>query len=523
MPAMNGQKDESRIEIASIVYIILLGFAIRLVPPLLSEFPLNDGGLFGAMIGDIKNNGFVLPAATTYNSAGIPFVYPPIALYFTALASSLTGIAISDLLRILPPVFSGLAIHAFYVLAREFTRTKLQTVLSVLAFAFAPRVFEWHMTGGGITRAPGFIFAILTMTYALRLYKNPNRKNLLAASIFGALTLLTHPEAAVHTAISAGFFYLWTSRSIKGLLNSTAAALGVLVLSSPWWLSAIIRHGFAPFQAAFSAVGADSPNLIVRIFAGFLFVFTDEPYLSLIAVFAIVGLFVSIASRDFFIIIWMFLLYFLEPRGGALYMMIPLALLAGIGLESATSIIFFGKNTPSVAEIPLRDAFKHNTARWFIAFLFVYMLMSAFATGERLRQNYSLKHTDIKAMEWIHANVSTGVSFAVITGETSPFRDPWSEWFPVIAGHKSLATIFGYEWLNDGQFAERIQRYESLQACARDEFDCLLTWEINNSLDITHVYLQRDESSLPLQLSLAGAADFQLIYQTDSATIYEQR
>jgi hypothetical protein len=519
---MNADPQASRIELGAVLYLTILGLVIRLAAPLLSHFPLNDGGLFHAMIVNIQNNNFVLPETTTYNSAEIPFIYPSLAFYLTALLSILTGIDIVDLLRVLPPVFSGLAIPAFYMLAREFTGSRLQTILAVLAFAFIPRVFEWHVTGGGISRAPGFIFSILTLKFVLQLYRKATRRNLLLSSLFSALTLLTHPDAAVQTAISAGIFFLWMVRTVRGVLNSFAVALGAIVLSAPWWVTAILRHGAAPFQAAISAVNTDSPNLIVRIFVGFIFDFTDEPYLSIMSVFALLGIFISIERRDFLAFVWMFLLFLLKPRGSALYMMMPLALLAGLGLESAILNIFFAKNISPASEIPLPIVIQHKTARWFIAFVLVYSLMSAFATGEKLRRDFTLQPSDLDSMEWIRANTPASASFAVITGETTPFRDPWSEWFPVITERTSLATIFGYEWVSDGQFANRIERYETLQKCARGDVDCLSGWETENNLDFTYIYLQLDNTTTLIQKTLSESENYRLIYNTDTAAIYEQ-
>ncbi len=519
---MTSGYQDSRIETAAVVYLTILGLAVRLAAPIMSQFPLNDGGLFHEMIVDLESNGLRLPFTTTYNNADIPFVYPPLAIYFIAILAKMTGLATLDLLRILPAVFSGLAIPAFYFLAREFTSTKLQTVFAVFSFAFIPRVFEWHVTGGGITRAPGFIFAVITLFFVQRLYKKPTRKNLSLSALFGALTLLTHPEAAVHTAISAGVFYLWMNRSIKGMMHSLAVALGVIALSAPWWLFVILRHGFDPFQAAFSAVGADSPNILVRIFVGFLFIFTDEPYLAVIAVFALIGSFASIARREFFLIVWMFALYLLEPRGGALYLMLPLSLLAGLGLVSIFSNLVPDPSAPGKTPISVQQVLQHKTARWMFAFLFVYLLMAAFATGERLRKDFSLQSSDVETFFWISKNTPPSASFAVLTGESTPFRDPWTEWFPAITERKSLGTIFGYEWVDDGMFEKRILRFESLQACARKDADCLSVWEDEYNLDLTHLYLQVEDATLPLQISLKNSRNYKLIYETNTAAIYEQ-
>lgn len=519
---MTSSNQGSPIEIAAVVYLTVLGLAVRLAAPIMSQFPLNDGGLFHVMIVDLVSNGLRLPFTITYNNADIPFVYPPLAIYFTAILEKMTGLATLDLLRILPAVFSGLAVPAFYLLARELTSTKLQTVFAVFSFAFIPRVFEWHVTGGGITRAPGFIFAMVTLYFVQRSYKKPTGKNLSLSALFGAITLLTHPEAAVHTAISAGVFYLWMNRSIKGMMHSLAVALGVIALSAPWWLFVILRHGFDPFQAALSAVGADSPNILVRIFVGFLFIFTDEPYLAVTAVFALIGLFASIARRDFFPIVWMFALYLLEPRGGALYMMLPLSLLAGLGLVSIFSNLVRGPSAPVDISISIQQVLEHKTARWMFAFLFVYLLMAAFATGERLRKDFSLQSSDVETFFWISNNTPPSASFAVLTGESTPFRDPWTEWFPAITERKSLGTIFGYEWVDDGMFEKRILRFESLQACARKDADCLSVWEDEYNLDLTHLYLQLEDATLPLQISLKNSRNYKLIYETNTAAIYEQ-
>jgi hypothetical protein len=522
MQTLSARADGSRVEIGAVIYLTLLGLAVRLAAPLMSAFPLNDGGLFYSMIVDLQANGFDLPLTTTYSAADIPLAYPPLAFYLTAFFSKISGVPVLDLLRILPAVFSGLAIPVFYLLAKELAHTKLQALLAILAFAFLPRTFEWHVTGGGITRSLGFIFAILTLVFVLRLYKNTGVKNTLFCILFGALTLLTHPEAAVHTAISAGVFYLWTNRSGKGLVASLGIALGVLSLSSPWWLTVILRHGTGPFQAAFAAVGADSVNLLARVFVGFLFVFTDEPYLTLISVFALIGLFASLVRRASLLPVWMFILYLLEPRGGPLYMMLPISLLAGLGLDSVILSGLIGQSLPDDAGVALRQILNHKSVRWFLVFLFTYMFMSAFVTGERLRQDFSLRPADVDALHWVRDHTPTSSAFAVVTGEPTPFRDPWSEWFPAITGRKSLATIFGYEWVHDGKFAERIQIYNDLQACAWKDIACLAQWETDSGLGVDYVYIQKEEPNLPLQSNLDASGVWQLVYETESARIYQR-
>src|SRR5512144_2524036 len=52
---------------------LLFGLAVRIFPPMLVGFPINDGGMFLVMIRELRANGFLLPALTNYNLSSIPF------------------------------------------------------------------------------------------------------------------------------------------------------------------------------------------------------------------------------------------------------------------------------------------------------------------------------------------------------------------------------------------------------------------------------------------------------------------
>ena len=55
--------------------VVLVALVVRGNAVLSASFPLNDGGLFAAMVGDLVHSGFALPVTTSYNTAGIPFIY----------------------------------------------------------------------------------------------------------------------------------------------------------------------------------------------------------------------------------------------------------------------------------------------------------------------------------------------------------------------------------------------------------------------------------------------------------------
>ena len=521
----SSQTKRDPVLVFTVIFITLLGLAIRIAQPLQASFPLKDGGLFYEMIMDLRNAHYALPAYTTYNSATIPFAYPPLAFYLTGWLADQFHLPLLDLVRLLPGIISGLTIPAFYLLAREITTSKVQIVLAVFVFAMLPHDFEWLIMGGGITRALGLFFALLTMTFAYHFYTEHKTRHFLACILLGALTVLTHPEATVHTALTALVFYLWRDRSWKGFLLSLLMAAGVLALTYPWWNSIVSQHGIAPFLAAMNASRQDSVNPLLRLFFFLRFLFTDEPFLPILAMLGLVGFFASLARRQTLLPAWMFILYLAEPRGGPLFMMIPLALLIGYALENVILPVLNpkGDNAPANTAQALENILRGRTARYFLLFLFAYSLMSVFATVVKIEQELSLGPADLEAFKWVKENTPAKSQFLLITGQL-PLRDAWSEWFPVLTGQHSQATVFGYEWVNDGQFGQRVEAYQDLQACAYKNTTCLDTWNQGSSQDYSYVYVfdRAGPTRLPITIYMQADTNYKLLFQNEQTMIFQK-
>ncbi len=518
--------NENGILLASIVFITLIGFAIRLAAPLQASFPLNDGGLFYAMIVELQEAHYAIPLFVTYNAVDIPFAYPPLAFYLTGLLADLLHVSLLDLVRLLPAIVSGLTIPAFYSLSKEITSSKLQIGFAVFAFAVLPRDFAWLIMGGGITRSFGLLFAILTMTFAHRFYKTHSTRHLLTCILLGALTVAAHPEATVHTAITALVLYLWKDRSLKGLFLSLGIAVGILTLTAPWWGVVIARHGAGPFQAAMTASGQDSHHLLINLLIFFRFLFTNEPFLPILSILGLIGLFASLARKQTLLPAWFFILYLIEPRGGTLYMMLPLSLLIGYALESVIlpSLHSRGEDEPPQAgQHSLSGVFQGKVLQIFILFLFSYGVISAYSTNLRTRNEFSLHPTDLEALNWVRENTPEDSEFLLVTGQL-PLRDAWSEWFPVLTERHSQATVFGYEWINDGNFGVRVDAYKDLQACAYKDVTCLDNWSLASGGKFSYVYLWslKGTSQYPLSVHLQAEPGYDLVYQNDQTMIFHR-
>ena len=107
--------------------------------------------------------------------------------------------------------------------------------------------------GGGLTRTFGLLFAILTLRAAYIFYHDHEAKQCIVIAGFGTLTVLSHPEAAAHTAIAAAIFYFVLDRSRRGAVLSLVTMVAILLLGAPWWVFIISQHGLDPFLAILAA------------------------------------------------------------------------------------------------------------------------------------------------------------------------------------------------------------------------------------------------------------------------------
>src|SRR5438445_13138702 len=90
-----------RIADAILAISVVVGCLLRLIPPLRTDFPLHDGGMFYVMIETIRREHYALPSSIPFNGTDIPFAYPPLAFFTAAALTDLTGSATLDVLRFL--------------------------------------------------------------------------------------------------------------------------------------------------------------------------------------------------------------------------------------------------------------------------------------------------------------------------------------------------------------------------------------------------------------------------------------
>ena len=329
---ITARKDKTHYFI--ILLCILLGVFVRLIHVVESDFPLNDGGLFYVMSGELIQNDYRLPEFSSYNSLNMPFAYPPLPLYLSAFLVDLVGNEGLSVFQFLPALISVLTIPIFYLFSRDLTNSKTQAIFAVVAFALVPRSFIWLIMGGGITRAPGYLFYLMSVWQIFLMYKHSDKKHTILAIIFCSLAVLSHPEAAFFVLSSAIVFFIFLERNRQGVTRSLFVAFGVALLTSPWWITIMVRYGLSPLISSGASTAASIWSKIVwPLIAILTFDLTEEVWVKLFAVLGLIGLFWCISKKQFLLPTWLLLIVVLNTRGHLSYTMVPLSVMAGMGTE----------------------------------------------------------------------------------------------------------------------------------------------------------------------------------------------
>jgi hypothetical protein len=505
-----------------LVLAIAVGGYLRFSPTLLAGFAVNDGGMFAVMVEDLKANGFRIPEFTTYNQLNIPYAYPPLGFYLGALASLVFGWDSTEVVRWVPALFASLSIAAFYFLALRLLRDEFHASVSTLFFAMLPRAFWWFVMGGGLTRSLGQFFMLLTLAIVLRLFQERRKPDIIIAGVLGGLAVLSHPEAAIYTFVSSVLFWVVLFRNREALTVAARVALVVLAIIAPWLLIVFSYHGVDPLLAA-AGTGSNPAAVFHLVF----FVFSEEPYVTVIAVLGLIGMANRLTRHDYLLPLWMALPFFVEGRSAAGPASIPLAMLATFGLvEVILPALQMAIKSDADSEVS-------RVERNVLIYLVVYLTFSAYQFGVQLSSS-TLYPPDAEAMNWVKGNTPTGARFLVLTGTTSAACDSALEWFPALADRQSVFTIQGTEWIKGEEFASYISSTYAVQEClAYGDVACLDRVVDRTAYDFVYVSkVLRADNCKPVSVSpnfqyfitdLTSHLLFETVYETQAVLISRRR
>ncbi len=519
--------------------VILSGCALRLVPAMRADFPLNDGGLFATMIGEVQRSHYALPFSTRYNGLEIPFAYPPLGFYLGALLSDITRLDVVQILRLAPPILSVLTVGAFLLLASATLPSRAAAFTATGVFVLVPGSFLWQVMGGGITRAPGLLFGLLALHQGYRFYAHGHRLTWLLWVLFSAATLLSHLEWALFLVASTLALFLHRGRRIRGVLGTSLAVPSILLITAPWWATVLSRHGLSPFLAA-----GQSGSLIsvVAEESG------GQPYpvaaMMIVALFSAFGVMAARSERALFLVGWIGLITLVDFRAYAQLVTVPAALGGG---WVAGALDAFARSrrrsplSPAQSDSPENEPlvgppersgrraglesrvhrFAAAAATMAIAWAILVNLPFA-AIAPRALTPLSLQERE--PMLWVGRETPPSAQFLIISGAGWSL-DRWGEWFPVLSGRESVATVQGTEWLQ-GQFILRDQAHAEARRCAGGDGTCLRRWMTESGKTFSHVYLAKGASTDccgPLRVALREDPSYVLVFNGEGATIFSRQ
>ena len=518
------EKNSSKFSnpVTGLIFVTFAGLCLRLFYINRSDFVLNDGGMFYTMIVDLQKNNFSLPLYITYNHSQIPSMYPPLSFYLAAILNEWLHIDHIAILRFLPLFFNILSIPAFYFLALEILHDKKKALLAAAFYAVLPPGYEWLISGGGLTRSPAQLYFILSLYFYLAFLNRQKKIQLFLSILFTSLMMLHHLEYGVLTGLSIALFSIPSMRLKTFVKTMLIFAAGVLLITSPYWVTVLTRHGFSPMLSAFSSGEFNPVTSIARLLS---MSFTDETLVNYVNVLAIIGLLYCLFSGKIRLVLWFLLIMFLSPRSVNRPLIFPVTIFA--------SLAVFALILPELNRLwdeKKKNKFGTSYGSIFVAFSVLLPFFMGFlppSGGNSALE--ALTKPEREAMQWVKENTPEDSQFILLDSANTWGVDQSNEWFPVLSERKSISTVQGSEWLPDRQFENNKKQYYELKSCANKGTACLESWAGQNKMDYSHVFITRSDCTsnrgyclLPLEMSLWGSRDYTNIFENDAVLVFKK-
>lgn len=512
---------------------LILGLLVRIPYFLRYDFALNDGALFVQMAEAIRSNSYILPATVEYNRTEIPFAYPPLSFYFVAFLTDLLNFNVLDVVRYMPLVFNILCIGIFVLVASQLIKDKVILLYTSVFFPLIPRSYEWLIMGGGVSRSVGFFFTLIALYQANRLFVKQDVKTFLLCSLFVSLAALSHLEWGITSVVAVSLLILYQQFNKRRLALVVALGAVVLLMTSPWWITVLIRHGIDPFLAA-SKTSEWEPSRFENAESIFK-IFDDELGGIPVSLLAIIGWIVSVVRKDWFLPVWLIAIFMTTPRHGLTAATMPLSILAAIGLAHfimpmlIRSVLFIrnrfkrkSSHLKSSRNSPLIQRFLTNQVVISCFIVVIYILLMTNVNYAKATPLIALTSSERNAMTWIKNNTPSDAEFIVLSRSFSWQDDRVAEWFPVLSDRESLTTAQGLEWVPGDVFRSKVEEIEELKHSQAVDNNGLARYLESHydSFEYVAVFIPHIHPSYG---QFVESGKYLLVYDNDSSLVFERR
>jgi Dolichyl-phosphate-mannose-protein mannosyltransferase len=439
------------------------------------RYPAYGAGLFLKISETIVSQNYAFPDRVIgYTRSGVPFAYPPFTFYVNAVLFDL-GVSPLQLSRVLPAVVTSVAFVPYFYLARELLPSSGRAGIAAIIAAVTPMLLQWHLSAGGIVRAPAF-FLLLSGLYAgIRLFRYQTRLSLVVGTVLFGVLLLTHPTYSMFFAASYILFFIEEQRSLEGLGRGLVVAAGGLLIASPWILHIVSTYGIDVFTAAAGTHGGLGAG-VTGFFDRLGDPFATSSVVIVWYVFLVFGIYHFARKRQYFLPLWFGVSVFLMDE--IRFAFIPGVMIISIGLTDVMPAI----------RARLFQADRTATSQIAITIVVLCLLVSLgglFVANHTVTNQDSMPsfidHEDMTAMSWAQSETPPDAEFVVI-GDAA-------EWFPYFTNRMILVGPWGVEWKTPAAYQHQMNAFESLSDC--DTARCLTTTLRSNRHHPTYLYVPK--------------------------------
>lgn len=480
---------------------LLAGLLVSALYLALNEYPAYGAGLYTATADQIRASGYGLPPTIPgYTAEGVPFAYPPLAFYALAVLRDL-GADPFAAARVVPPVVVVAAVVPAYLVGRDLLGGRVRGSAAALLVLLDPQVLEWHVSAGGLVRAPAFFLALAGAYAGLRVFRDRESAWVPVGLVLFALVVLTHPTYALFVVVTDVVFWLGYDRTVRGLARGAVLGVGGVLLAAPWWLSVAARHGFEVFAGAAGTHGGVGGGLLAALGGpsvwslGFLAagvitflggwrtlpawlvaaeaLFEQPRFSYAVGAFALVAAAVvvadAVADRS---------PHFTERRGRLALAGVLLIAAAGLGVVAYEFGGLTDQTTPAFVD-----------------------------------------DDDAAAMAWVERETEPGATFVVL-GDAA-------EWFPALTDRTILVSPWGAEWRGPETYERHLHAYTNVSAC--QSVGCVERQAARVGATPDYLYVPKGGYTVrgdraanfgSLERSTAVREGYELVYESEGVAIY---
>lgn len=502
--------SDDRVWLATVLGVSCLIYLVYLVT---HPYPAYGAGLYSEIAEQITRHGYTLPKSIPgYTSNGVPFAYPPLMFYVAAAVRDVTGVDAITYSRVVPGLFVMASLVPYYYTAKELLPTVPHAGVATLVFAVTPEALQWHLSAGGMVRAPALLFTLTGAFMGVRLFRDDEYRWLVPSALLFGLTVLTHPTYTVFFVLTFVLLFATFDRTPSGLATGAAVALGGFLLASPWWLEVVSIHGVDTF---FGAAGTHSGlgggvERVVRVF-----VYPLEPDADVLFYLGVfVGTLYGVVRRRTFLLGWFFVPGFVVGKPRFLFVagsLLSASFLLDWVLPRVRRHTASGRTLAPTAVAVVLVVLATGTGTLFAASLLD-------SHGESATQPAFVDDDDVEAMRWVETT-PTDAEF-VVAGDAA-------EWFPHLTDRTILVGPWGVEWTTPAQYSHQLTLYKELSVCHTER--CLTTTISNADVSPDYVYVPKDEYTVrgfehaqpsSMRTGLIESDRYDLVYENDGVMIF---